>query len=132
MRKAFYALPIAAVAAFATPAIAQPLYGPHEGYAYGPYAAYQPYPWPVPWVAGAAVGTGVAIAAYNGAFGAGLAGTGAAATAGAAALGGTAAIGAVALTDALLQPCRGFAALFGLNHGACMNGQYVGYAPPPR
>lgn len=127
MRKALYALPIAAAAAFAMPAMAQPAYGPGGPYPYEPYVAA------APWVAGAAVGTTVALGAYNGWFAGQFAGTSAAATAGAAALGGTAAIGAVALTDALLQPCRGFHAMFGLNHGACENGQYVGYvAPPPR
>ncbi|HVZ52769.1 MAG TPA: hypothetical protein VG986_12435 [Pseudolabrys sp.] len=125
MRKALFAFPIVAAAAFATPAIAQPSYGPYGPYAYSPYAAA------APWVVGAGVGTGAAIAAYNGSFGAAAAGTGAAATVGAAAIGGTAAIGAVALTDAVLQPCRGFHAIFGLNHGACEDGHYVGYAPPP-
>ncbi len=125
MRKALYALPIAAAAAFATPAMAQPAYGPDGAYAYEPYVAA------APWVAGAAVGTTMALGAYNGWFAGQFAGTSAAATAGAAAIGGTAAIGAVAFTDALLQPCRGFHAVFGLNRGACADGHYVGYAPPP-
>ena len=117
MRKALYALPIAAAAAFATPAMAQPV--------------DTPYWWPAPWLAGAAVGTTIGIGAYNGWFGGALAGTGTAATVGAAVVGGTAAIGTVAFVDGLLQPCRGFQAVFGLNRGACANGQYVGYAPPP-
>ena len=125
MRKALYALPIIAAAAFAAPAIAQPADGP-----YGPYA-YDTYASAAPWVAGAAVGTTLAIGAYNGWFGGQFAGTTAAATAGAAAIGGTAAIGTVAFVDGVLQPCRGFHAVFGLNHGACEDGHYVGYAPPP-
>jgi len=116
MRNALYALPIIAAAAFATPAIAQPAYGP-----YGPYA-YEPYASAAPWVAGAATGTTLALGAYNGWFGGQFAGTTATA--------GAAAIGTVAFVDGLLQPCRGFHAVFGLNHGACEDGHYVGYAPP--
>lgn len=52
--------------------------------------------------------------------------------AGAAALGGVAGIGAVAVVDAAVQPCRGFHAMFALNHGACENGHYVGYGPRVR
>ena len=131
MRNALYALPIIAAAAFATPAMAQPAYGP-----YGPYA-YEPYASAAPWVAGAATGTTVALGAYNGWFGGQFAGTSAAATAGAAAIGGTAAIGAVAFVDGVLQPCRGFHAVFGLNHGACeerrtMSAMRRRRAPEPR
>lgn len=118
MRKALYALPIAAAAAFATPALAQPY-------------NYTPYPPAVPWVAGAAAGTVVALGAYNGWFGGALGAALPTTAAGAAVVGGTAAIGTVALVDAILQPCRGFQAMFMLNHGACANGEYVGYAPPP-
>ena len=46
--------------------------------------------------------------------------------AGAAAVGGVAGVGAVALIDAAVQPCRGFHALFGMNHDECVNGVYVG------
>ncbi len=52
--------------------------------------------------------------------------------AGAAAVGGVAGIGTIALIDAIVQPCRGFHALFGLNHGRCVNGEYVGDQPVPR
>lgn len=38
----------------------------------------------------------------------------------------TTAAGAAAVVDAVLQPCFGLQALFGLNHGACENGHYVG------
>lgn len=118
MRKALYALPIAA-AAFATPALAQP-----DRYYGGPYS--DPYVAAAPWVGGAAVGTVAALGAYHGWFeGAVLPSTGA----GAAAFGGVAAIGTVALIDGVIQPCRGFQALFGLNHGRCVNGQYVGDVP---
>ena len=123
MRSALYALPIAAVAAFATPALAQ---------------SYEPgynnnYETVAPFVAGAAVGTAVALGAYNGWYTSwGAAGAMLPSTAvGAAAVGGVAAIGTVALVDAAIQPCRGFHALFDLNHGRCVDGQYVGDGPRP-
>lgn len=118
MRRALFALPLAAAAAFATPALAQP-YG-YNDYAYNDAAAA------APWVAGTAAGTTLALGAYNGWF------TGAAGAAlptsavGAAAVGGVAAIGTVAFVDGWMHPCRGFQALFDLNHGRCVNGQYVG------
>lgn len=123
MRKALYALPIAAAAAFATPALAQP-------YEYNDYA-YADARAAAPWVAGTAAGTAVALGAYHGwytswgAAGAMLPTT----AAGAAAVGGVAAIGTVAFVDGLIQPCRGFHALFDLNHGRCVDGQYVGDGP---
>jgi len=113
MRKMLFALPIAA--ALATPALAQP------------YDRATPYHPAIPVVAGAAVGTEVALASYNGWWASALPAT----AAGAAVTGGVAAIGTVALIDAALQPCRGFQAVFGLNRDACVNGEYVGYAPPP-
>ena len=115
MRKALFALPLAA-AAFATPALAQDYY-----YDLNARTA-------APWVAGAAVGTAAGVGAYNGWF----ASWGApasilpATTAGAIATGGVVGVGTVALVDAMVQPCRGFHALFGLNHGKCANGVYVG------
>ena len=121
MRSALYALPIAAVAAFATPALAQsyePGYNPNDETA-------------APFVAGAAVGTAAALGAYHGWYTSwGAAGAMLPSTAvGAVAVGGVAAIGTVALVDAAIQPCRGFHALFDLNHGRCVNGQYVGDGP---
>lgn len=118
MHKALYALPIAAAAAFATPALAQP-------YDYDTYSAGAPV------VAGAAVGTAVALGAYHGWYtGWGAAGAMLPTSAvGAAAVGGVAAMGTVALVDAVMQPCRGFHAMFDLNHGRCVNGQYVGDGP---
>lgn len=122
MRSALYAIPLAAVAAFATPAFAQS-YEP--GYYNNGYVAA------APWVVGAGVGTAAALGAYNGWF-TGAAGAAIPSTAvGAAAFGGVAAIGTVALVDAVIQPCRGFHALFDLNHGRCVNGQYVGDGPRP-
>lgn len=114
MRKALYALPVIA-AAFATPALAQPYYD------------NAPYPPAAPVVAGAAVGTAAGLGFYNGWYGAAF--TMPALTS--AAVGGVAAVGTVAFVDALLQPCRGFHAMFDLSHGQCVNGQYVGYQPRP-
>jgi hypothetical protein len=117
MRKALYALPIAA-AAFVTPALAQPYYD-------------TPYPAVAPVVAGAAVGTTLALGAYNSWFGGAVGAALPTSAVGAAAVGGVAAMGTAAFVDALLQPCRGFHAMFDLNHGACVNGEYVGYGPRP-
>jgi hypothetical protein len=115
MRKALYALPIAAATVFATPALAEP-------YAYNDYAPGAPV------VAGAAVGTAVALGAYNGWYASwGAAGAALPTTAvGAAAVGGVAALGTVAFVDGWMHPCRGFQALFDMNHGRCVNGVYVG------
>jgi hypothetical protein len=78
-------------------------------------------------VAGAAVGTAAGLGFYNGWYGAAF--TMPAVTS--AAVGGVAAVGTVAFVDALLQPCRGFHAMFDLSHGQCVNGEYVGYGPRP-
>ena len=113
MRKALYALPSAAAAVFATPALAQDYYG---------------HPQAVPLVAGATVGTLAGVGAYNGWY-AGWGAVGAAlpaTTLGAVAVGGVVGVGTVALVDAIIQPCRGFHALLGLNSGRCENGVYVG------
>jgi hypothetical protein len=120
MRKLITALSVAAItaAAMATPALAR------ADYPYGP----GPETGEV--VAGAAVGTAVGVGLYNGWYGSSAAATSLGATAGASAVaGGVAGVGAIALIDALVQPCRGFHAVFGLNHGACADGEYVGYAP---
>lgn len=121
MRKALFALPLAAAAAFATPALAQPNDG-YNDYAYSDARAA------APWVAGTAAGTAVALGAYNGWYtGWGAAGAALPTSAvGAAAVGGVAAIGTVAFIGGWMQPCSGFQALFDLNHGRCVNGQYVG------
>jgi high-affinity Fe2+/Pb2+ permease len=120
MRKLMTALSVAAIgaAALATPAMARPdmPYGP------GPETAEV--------VGGAAVGTAVGVGAYEGWYGSSVAAAEIGATAGTAAVaGGVAGVGTIALLDAVTQPCRGFAAVFGLNHGACVDGEYVGYAP---
>ena len=82
-------------------------------------------------VAGAAVGTAVGVGLYNGWWGSSAAVAALPATAaGAAVAGGVAGVGTIALIDAAVQPCAGFHALFGMNHGACVNGQYVGYDAP--
>ena len=83
------------------------------------------------YTAGAAAGTAAALGTFNGWWGTGaFASTLPDTAVGSAALGGVVGIGSVALVDAALQPCKGFAALFDLSHGECVNGEYVGYAPP--
>src|SRR5262249_48318214 len=80
--------------------------------------------------AGAATGAVVGVGLANGWFGSGTALRRAAGTtAGAGGGGGGAGRGTVAALDGVVEPCSGFHALFGANHGACVNGQYVGYAP---
>lgn len=130
MRNLMIGLTAAAVTAAAiaipTLASAEPAYGRSEGPAISSYAAP---------VAGAAVGAAVGVGLANGWYGAAPTIGGAAlptGAAGAAAIGGVAGIGTVALIDGVVQPCRGFHALFGVNRDACFDGQYVGYAPRPR
>lgn len=108
-------LAIAAAAALATPASAYQ----DDRYPVEPYVAP---------VAGAAVGTAVGVGLYNGWYAGEFAALPASA-AGAAAVGGVAGIGTIALIDAIVQPCRGFHALFDLSHGQCVNGEYVGDRP---
>ena len=126
MRKLITGLSVAAVTAAAvampTLASAEPAYGRSEG----PYYSYG-----AP-LAGAAVGTAVGVGLANGWYGAAPAIGGAAlptSAAGAATIGGVAGLGTVALIDGVVQPCRGFHALFGANREACADGEYVGYAP---
>ena len=118
MRKLITALSLVAMTAVAIPTLASAQDAQYTtGYA-GP-------------VAGAAVGTAVGVGLYEGWYGtSGAFVTGATTTAvGAATVGGIAGVGAVALVDGVFQPCRGFHALFGANKDACVNGDYVGYAP---
>lgn len=154
MRKLLYsAISLAAVAVLVTPALAQPYhrdyryyraYGHapyHRAYAYAP--AYRAYAYAPAYrdenrarvvapVAGVVAGTVFGLGISEGWWGATIGEVALpATTAGAAALGGVAGMGTVALVDAALQPCRGFAAMFGFNHDACVNGRYVGYAPRP-
>jgi hypothetical protein len=122
MRKILSALALAAVAATATPALAEPD-GVNPNYG-GYYVAP---------VAGVAVGTAVGVGLYEGWFSTSSAFVAAApATAvGAAAVGGVVGIGTVALIDAATQHCRGFG-IFVAQPGDCVNGVWVGDLPPPR
>jgi hypothetical protein len=123
MRKAIFAISVAAVAALATPALAQPY-----GYESGGYAPDYVAP-----VAGAAVGTAVGVGLADGWFGSGVfVASLPADAAGAAAVGGVAGVGTVALVDAVIEPCRGFHALLGMNRDQCVNGEWVGNAPRRR
>jgi hypothetical protein len=82
---------------------------------------------------GAVVGTVAGVGLYNGWWGATAGGVLLPTTAaGAVATGGVAGVGAVALIDSVIQPCRGFHAVFGANKEACVNGEYVGDRPAPR
>jgi len=110
---------VATMAALATPASAYQ----DDRYPVEPYVAP---------VAGAAVGTAVGVGLYNGWYGGAFAAGLPATAAGAAVVGGVAGIGTIALIDAIVQPCRGFHALFDLSHGQCVNGEYVGDRPAPR
>ncbi|HET7847972.1 MAG TPA: hypothetical protein VFL51_02820 [Pseudolabrys sp.] len=122
MRKIIPMLAVAAAAAVATPALAQPDHYRDYGYAARPAVVG----------AGVVTGTVVGLGFSEGWWGPTVAGTVFPTTAaGAAVVGGVAGVGTVALLDAAIEPCRGFQALLGLNKEACVNGQFVGYAPPP-
>ena len=127
MRKLFYStICIAAAAAIATPALAQP--PGYRDYAYAPQSeqhARTAGAIGAGVVGGTVAGLGVSEGWWGSAAAAALPTT----VAGAAAIGGLTGIGVVATVDAVTQPCRGFAAMFGLNHGECENGHYVGDAP---
>jgi hypothetical protein len=118
MRKSLLAFSVAAAVSVATAASAQPARYP------GNYVAP---------AAGVAVGTAVGIGASEGWFGGALAGL-PSSTAGAIATGGVAGVGTAALIHAAVTPCQGFSALFNnfltRSSGECVNGQWVGYAPP--
>lgn len=126
MRKLITGLSVAAVtaaAALTLPSAASAEVAP----------GYNNYPLAVPAV-GVATGAVVGFGLYNGWFGAAptIAGSTLPTTAaGAATIGGVAGVGTVALIDGVLQPCRGFHALFGANKDACANGEYVGYQQRP-
>lgn len=136
MRKIVYAVSIAAAAAFATSASAAQHYRHyrHHGYYRAPQqvVVHPRHVDTAPTATGSAVvgGTVAGVGVTEGWWGAGAAAALPASAAGAAVVGGVVGMGTVALVDAALQPCRGFAALFDLSHGECVNGQYVGYAPP--
>lgn len=119
MRKILPILSIAAMAAFAAPAFADPV---EANANYG--GAYVVAP-----VGGALVGTAVGVGLYEGWYSGALAAALPATAAGAAAAGGVAGVGTVVLIDAAIQPCRGFHALLGMNEHECVNGEYVGDQP---
>jgi hypothetical protein len=114
-------LSIAATAAIATPAFAEPEnVNPNYGSAYAI----------APVAGGVAVGTVVGVGLYEGWLGSSAAVVALPATAaGAAVVGGVAGVGTVVLLDAAIQPCRGFYALLGMNEHQCVNGVYVGDQP---
>jgi len=123
MRKTIFAA-LAAGTMLATPAFA----------ASNPYYTGPSYAGPerAEVATGVVGGTVVGLGLSEGWFGAAPAVGGAAlpaTAAGAAAVGGVAGVGAIAAIDAVTEPCRGLHALFGMNHGACVDGQYVGYGP---
>ena len=128
MRKLLYsAISLAAAAAFATPALAQP--AGYRDYNSAPsYHSRAAAEVGAGVVGGTVAGLGVSEGWWGSAATAALPTT----VAGAAAIGGLAGIGTVVFIDAATQPCRGFAAMFNLSEGECVNGQYVGYAPAPR
>jgi hypothetical protein len=117
-----------AVAAVTVTALAMPTVASAErAPGYDSYNASYAVP-----VAGALVGTAVGVGLYNGWYGSStFVSALPSSAAGAVAMGGVAGIGTVALIDGVLQPCRGFHALFGANKDACVNGEYVGYAQRP-
>ena len=128
MRKLLYsAISLAAAAAFATPALAQPA-------GYRDYDSAPSYHSRAAAEVGAGVvgGTVAGLGVSEGWWGAAATAALPVTVAGAAAIGGLTGIGVVVLIDAATQPCRGFAAMFNLSEGECVNGQYVGYAPPRR
>ncbi len=157
MRKLLYpAISLVAAAAFAAPALAQApqhhgyrdapqrhvyrhAYRDHtrvrrgdRAYAYAPRARARPEGarTAAP-VGGVAAGTTVGVGVSEG-WGTAAATAALPATAvGAAAVGGVAGMGTVAAIDAMLEPCRGFAAMFNLSQGECVNGHYVGAARAP-
>jgi hypothetical protein len=121
MRKILPILSIAAMAALATPAFAEPeAVNPNYDSAYVV----------APAAAGVAVGTVAGVGLYEGWFGSSAAIAALPTTAaGASTIGGVAGVGTVTLLDAVIQPCRGFHALLGMNQHGCVNGVYVGDQP---
>jgi len=120
MRKIISLLVLAAAAAAATPALAQPdNVNPNYGYA-------------APVVAGAAVGTLAGVGLYQGWYGSSGFVTAAGATAGTAAVvGGVAGVGTVVLLEGLTAKCHGFGVLW-TPRNECANGQWIGDGPVVR
>jgi hypothetical protein len=121
MRKTLCMISLAAAAALATSTVEAAPYVDAPNYAAQAEAT-------VGVIGGTVIGLGIS----EGWWGSTAAGATLPTTAAGAALGGVAGIGAVAVVDAAVQPCRGFHAMFALNHGACENGHYVGYGPHVR
>jgi hypothetical protein len=122
MRIILSVLAVATAAALATPAFADPAES-NPNYNNGSYAV-------APAVGGVAVGTVAGVGLYEGWFGSSAAVAALPTTAaGAAAVGGVAGVGTVAAVDSVIEPCRGFAAVFGANSHECVNGAYVGDQP---
>jgi hypothetical protein len=120
MRKTLLA--IAAASLLATPALAA-----SDVTVYGDYNPAAPAEVTTGAVAGTAVGVGVSEGWFGASGALGSSSAIAASTAGAATVGGVAGVGTVAALDSIIQPCRGFAALFGANKDSCVNGHYVGH-----
>jgi len=117
MRKTLSLLAIAVAATFATSALAEP-YGVEQTNDAAPAA-----------VTGVVAGTAVGLGVSEGWFGTTVAGTALPTTvAGAAAVGGVAGLGSVALIDSVVERCRGFQAVFGMNRHECVDGVWVGNA----
>jgi hypothetical protein len=94
-----------------------------------PYYEYNPGA-PAEIGAGVVTGTVVGVGVSEGWFGATVAGTALPAGAvGAAATGGVVGVGTVAGIDSVIQPCRGFHAVFGMNRAECAARQQVAMAP---
>ncbi len=131
MRKLFYsAISLTVAAAFATPALAQP--PGYRAYDYAPPAYRHNDARVAAPAAGVVGGTVAGVGVSEGWWGTAATAALPTTAAGAAAVGGVAGIGAIAAVDFMLEPCRGFAAMFDLSDGECVNGHYVGYAQPPR
>lgn len=121
MRKIIPSLALAAVtaAALISPASAE-VDGVNPNYA------------PVAVATGAVVGTAVGVGLYQGWYGSSAFVTAGGATAGtAAAVGGVAGVGTVVLLEGLTAKCHGFGVLW-TSRSECVNGQWVGDAPPRR
>jgi hypothetical protein len=116
MRKIVPALAFAAVAAVATPALAE-VDGVNPNYA------------PAALVTGAVVGTAVGVGLYNGWYGSSAFATSLGASTGAAvAAGGIAGVGTVALLEGFTAKCHGFGVLW-TPRSECVNGRWIGDAP---
>jgi hypothetical protein len=119
MRKTLMA--VAAVSMLSTPALAA-----SDVIVYGDYNPAAPAEVATGAVAGTVVGVGISEGWFGASGALGSSSAIAASTAGAATVGGIAGVGTVAALDAIVQPCRGFAAFFGVNKASCVNGHYVG------